>query len=104
MLIQPERTNEEQLTRAVLRLSGNAWGLACGVLCGLGLFVATIWLVIKGGDPVGPHLRLLAQYLIGYRVTVKGAFIGLAWGFVLGYLAGWLVAWIYNRIISLRQR
>jgi hypothetical protein len=104
MLLQPEKNNEEQLTRAVLRLNGNVWGFACGTLCGLGIFLATIWLVLKGGNDVGPHLRLLAQFLTGYRVTVAGSFIGLAWGFVLGYIAGWLVAWIYNRIVSLRER
>ncbi len=103
MLVQPDNSNDEQLARAVLRLNGNVWGFACGILCGLALFLATIWLVIKGGNQVGPHLRLLAQYLIGYRVTVRGAFIGLAWGFVLGYIAGWLVAWIYNKMVSLRK-
>jgi len=104
MLVEPEKTNEEQLIRAVLRLNGNVWGLACGVLFGLALFLATLWLVIKGGNEVGPHLRLLAQYLIGYRVTVQGAFIGLAWGFALGYLGGWLLAWIYNTVVTWRER
>jgi len=42
MLVQPDNNNEEQLTRAVLRLNGNVWGFACGALCGLGIFVATI--------------------------------------------------------------
>ncbi len=103
MLVQPDNNNEEQLTRAVLRLNGNVWGFACGALCGLGIFVATIWLVLKGGKEVGPHLRLLAQFLIGYRVTLGGAFIGLAWGFVIGFAAGWLVAWIYNRVAAARN-
>jgi hypothetical protein len=103
MLLQPENNNEEQLTRAVLRLNGGVWGFACGTLCGLAIFLATIWLVIKGGKEVGPHLKLLAQFLIGYRVNVAGAFIGLAWGFLIGYAAGWLVAWIYNRVASLRK-
>jgi hypothetical protein len=104
MLLQPEKNNEEQLTRAVLRLNGNVWGVACGILCGLGLFLATIWLVIKGGQQVGPHLKLLAQFLPGYRVTAGGAFLGLLYGLLLGFIAGWLLAWIYNRIVSLRRR
>ena len=104
MLVQPENNNEEQLTRAVLRLNGNIWGLACGILCGLTLFLATISLVIKGGQTVGAHLKLLSQFLIGYRVTVTGSFVGLVWGFVIGYVAGWLVAWIYNRVAALKTR
>ena len=104
MLVQPESTNDEQLTRAVLRLNGAITGLACGILCGLALFLATLWLVIKGGTVVGPHLKLLSQFLIGYRVTLTGSFIGLAWGFFIGFVAGWLVAWIYNRIVSLKNR
>ncbi len=104
MLVQPENTNDEQLTRAVLRLNGTVWGLACGILCGLSLFLATILLVIKGGKTIGPHLKLLSQFLIGYRVTVTGSFVALAYGLLIGFLAGWLVAWVYNRIVSLRNR
>ena len=103
MLVQPETANDEQLTRAVLRLNGHVLGLSCGLLAGLGLFVATLWLVLKGGAHVGAQLRLLSQYLIGYRVTVAGSFVGLAYGLVLGYLAGWSVAWIYNRIVAARN-
>lgn len=104
MLVEPDNTNEEQLTRAVLRLNGNILSLACGLLGGLGLFVATLWLVIKGGHKVGPHLQLLNQFFFGYSVTVRGSFIGLVYGFVTGYAAGWIVAWIYNRIAAWKNR
>ena len=55
---------------------GPAWRLPLthGILA-LGLFIATNWLVIKGGERVGPHLQLLSQYFIGYRVTFLGSFI-----------------------------
>lgn len=104
MLEQPEPPNEEQLTRAILRLNGNITGLALGTVGGLTVFCATVILVIKGGPHVGRHLQLLSQFFIGYTVTWSGSFVGLLYGFVTGYLAGWVVAWIYNGIVDWRTR
>ena len=63
------------------------------------MFVATIVLVLKGGNRVGPHLGLLSTYLPGYRVTWPGAFIGAAYMFFLGYGAGRTIATIYNKVV-----
>ena len=68
------------------------------------VFVATIWLVIKGGPVVGPHLSLLGQYFIGYRVTLLGSLVGLAWGFVVGFALGFFVTATYNWLTDLRHR
>lgn len=84
--------------RQVLRLNAKAWGLSFGLLAGLGLFVSTVILVLKGGDPVGPHLGLLSVYLPGYSVTVAGAFVGFLYLFVIGYGVGRLMGTIYNGI------
>ena len=97
-----EESEEELLRRAVLRLSGNILGLVFGILFALVIFVATNWLVLKGGETVGPHLGLLSQYFIGYSVTFVGSFVGMFYGFVLGYLSGLLIARIYN-IVALRS-
>jgi hypothetical protein len=93
--------------RAALRSSFEAaseqgWGLALGCLAALTLFVATIWLVLKGGPVVGPHLGLLGVYFPGYSVTWPGAFVGAGYMFFLGYGAGRMVATIYNRIVRTR--
>jgi len=88
----------EEIVRKSVRLGALAVALALGAISGLGLFVATIWLVIKGGDPVGPHLSLLNQYLPGYSVTVAGSFIGLGWGFAAGMGAGCLLSFVYNLV------
>jgi hypothetical protein len=85
------------------RLDAMVQGLVVGLMAGLAVFVATNWLVWKGGAVVGPHLALLAQYFIGYRVTFLGSLIGFAWGFTVGFLAGYAVAWTYNRLADLRQ-
>jgi hypothetical protein len=98
-----QRTEEERLFRGILRLNAKALGLVLGLLCGLAVFIATNWLVIKGGDPVGPHLRLLGQYFIGYRVTFLGSLIGFAYGFAVGTLGGAFIGWIYNKIAALRN-
>lgn len=95
---------EKRLLSGIIWLNARVLGLALGLIFGLGLFIATNWLVIKGGYPVGPHLELLSQYFIGYRVTFLGSFIGFAYGFALGTLSGALVGWIYNKIVAFRNR
>lgn len=97
-------SEEERLARAVLRLNGTVLGLAFGMAAGLAIFVATNWLVLKGGDPVGPHLGLLSQFFFGYSVTFAGSFIGTAYGFAGGYFAGWLIARVYNGVVLLKRR
>ena len=74
-----------------------------GTAGGIALFVATTWLLIRGGQDVGSHLNLLGLYFPGYRVTWPGAFVGLGYGFAAGAGAGWGLAWIYNRLVDLRS-
>jgi hypothetical protein len=74
------------------------------MLAGLVIFVATMWLVIKGGPNVGQHLNLLAQFFPGYRVTFFGSFIGLAYGAVFGFVVGFIVGRLYNYIVRLSER
>jgi hypothetical protein len=99
--MKPELSEREQqqIRRAFERTSEQGWGLALGCLGALGLFIATVVLVVKGGENVGPHLGLLSQYLPGYRVSWPGAFIGAAYMFFLGYGVGRTIATIYNRIV-----
>ena len=94
---------EERLFHGVLWLNAKALGLALGLLFGLALFIATNWLVLKGGEPVGPHLNLLSQYFIGYKVSFLGSLVGFAYAFALGTLSGALIGWIYNRIVEIRN-
>lgn len=102
--VEQEHLEEEILEHAVLRLNGNILGIVLGIVSGLIIFVATNWLIIKGGSNVGTHLNLLSQFFIGYSVTFTGSLIGMIYGFVTGYLIGFLTAWIYNRIVILKQR
>jgi len=94
---------EEKLFRGVLLLNAKVVGLALGLICSLVILVATNWLIIKGGNRVGPHLQLLSQYFIGYRVTFSGSLIGAAYGFAVGTFCGSLLGWIYNKITAFRM-
>jgi hypothetical protein len=78
-------------------------GVVTGLVAGLGVFIATNWLVLKGGDVVGPHLSLLANFFIGYQVNFAGSLIGFGYGFVVGFTVGYFVARMYNWIASLRE-
>jgi hypothetical protein len=95
--------NEEDLTGEILRLNDTILALVLGLMTGLLVFVATNWLVIKGGDPIGPHLALLSQFFPGYSVSFLGSLVGLAYGAVLGAVAGWSIAAVYNRL-AFRKR
>ncbi len=76
-------------------LNKKALGLACGILCGSAVMLATLWVMIRGG---GEHLALLSQVYIGYSVSPVGAILGLVYGFIDGFLGGWILAWLYNRL------
>lgn len=92
------------LLHNTLNLNTRILGIALGVPCGLIVFLATIWLVLKGGEVVGPHLQLLSQYFPGYSVTYSGSIIGLFYGFVAGYFSGFFIAWIYNMVVLLKMK
>jgi hypothetical protein len=91
---------EQELRLAVARLNERAWGITGGLLLGLGLFLATLVLVIKGGPNPGPHLSLLRVYFPGYRVTLLGSFVGFIYAFVVGYALGRLIGSVYNRLVA----
>ena len=95
-----ERQVEHPLDSALARLNGNAWGIAIGLLFGGGLFLATVILVLQGGENVGAHLGLLRAYFPGYTVIMVGGILGLAYGFVTGYVVGQLIGFVYNRLAT----
>ena len=88
---------------SVARLRASVMAVVFGLTGGVGLWVATAWLLIKGGEQVGYHLGLLSNYFPGYRVSWPGSFLGLFYGGLLGAVVGWSVAWIYNRVVRLRN-
>lgn len=100
--ITPEQ--EAALGRAVARLRAGVLAIVFGLVAGATLWVATVWLVLRGGRNVGEHLGLLRFYFPGYTVTWLGAFVGFAYAALAGAVTGFLVAWIYNRVADRRAR
>ena len=93
----------QEISHTIARIHANILALIFAIICGLGLFVMTVWLLIKGGEHVGPHLELLGQYFIGYSVTWAGSVIGLCYGAVFGGICGWLIGMIYNLFVTVRN-
>lgn len=89
-------TPEELIEAAFAKLDPLALGLAVGIVVGLSLFIATVALLLKGGEVVGPTLALLDNVLIGFTVTWSGAFIGLVEGMLGGFTLGYMFASLRN--------
>ena len=97
---------ENALARAFGKLDRRAFGVALGTVSGVVIFLATLFLVAKGGTggaPVGPHLALLGQYFPGYHVTPVGSLVGLVYGFVAGFLVGTSFALLRNVVFVLYE-
>ena len=86
-----------------------ALGAAFSVVTGLGLFLATVILLLKGGPFVGKNLGLLGNYFFQFHVSWRGAVVGLVeagiGGFVFGYVVAVLRNWgIAAYAVLLRRR
>lgn len=100
-LVNPSASPDKLIIRAFARLDQFALGVAVGANLGLAILLATIFLILKGGSPIGPNLQLLNQFFVGYSVTLKGSLVGFAYGFVCGFMMGWLVAFLRNTLLNI---
>ena len=100
MTDQLQQEEIQIIKKALVRFNEQGWGIAFGALFGLGLFAATIWLVLRGGIEVGKHLNLLSVYLPGYSVSYIGAVVGFVYAFVIGYGVGRTIGTVYNRLVT----
>lgn len=91
---------DKAIIQAFAKLDKNALGVAVGILIGSMVFVATILLLLIGGDPIGPNMALLGQFFVGYTVSASGAIVGLLYGFFAGFVLGWLTALLRNFLID----
>ena len=79
-----------------MRINVKAFGLACGLLWGLGLLLVTWWVIVFEGATGEP--TVLGVVYRGYSLSVVGSIIGLVWGFVDGLIGGVVFAWLYNKL------
>jgi hypothetical protein len=97
-----EHYKPNEITRAIVRIQAGVLAVVGALIGGIGLFVMTVWLLIKGGPQVGTHLQLLGQYFLGYSVTWKGSVVGFFYGALTGGIVGWAIGMIYNWVVRLR--
>jgi len=81
-----------------MELNKKSFGLTVGIFWGLAIFLATNFMLIRGG--AGEHISLLGVVCFGYSFNFIGSLIGLIWGFVYGLISGWLFAFVYNLFIK----
>lgn len=77
-----------------MRLGVLAFGVSLGIITGLSmmLFGWSAWLWSFGTTLVGQW----ATVYPGFAASLKGGFVGLAWGFLEGFILGIVWAWVYN--------
>lgn len=56
-MAQDDKDLERMIQTRLLRLNAAGHGIVLGLLLGTAVFVATMWLVIKGGRSLGPICR-----------------------------------------------
>lgn len=101
-MAEEKPTLEKIVMTRLTRLNAVVSGLVSGVILGLIIFIVTNWLLLKGGEEVGPHLALLGQFFLGYTVSFWGSLAGFIYGFVTGFIFGYAVAFLYNYFLNLR--
>lgn len=104
ILLSTQPSDNPVLKPSVLRLHGFSLGLAIGAITGLGLFLSTTWLVIRGTAPESVHAALLSYYIPGYSVSILGGLWGAVELFIVVFVACFLLATVYNKIVEIRHR
>lgn len=79
-----------------MKLNVKAFGLTCGLVWGLGLFLLTWWIILFEGNNV--QSVFLSSVYRGYTISPVGSLIGLVWAAVDGWIGGLIFAWVYNRL------
>jgi|ERR1043166_7913782 small basic protein len=70
-------------------------GLSLGLTWGLGLFLTGIgaWLYPPWGNA---FIATLSSVYVGFDASLRGAILGLLWGFLDGFIGGVILALLYN--------
>jgi hypothetical protein len=92
-----DNTIESRLLLAFAPLHRTAMGVACGVVLGGLLAVATAILVVRDHNSL--NFGLLAQFFWGYSVSWPGVLIGFLWGFAVGFAIGYGFALVRNALV-----
>lgn len=78
------------------KLDPRRFGLAGGILWGIGIFVICLAGIYNGYGLLWS--QLMVDTYPGYNLTWPGAIKGLLWGFLDGFFCLFLLAWLYNKL------
>ena len=77
------------------KLNVKAFGLACGIVWGGGIFIfGIVGMFSAWGDT---WVAVMSSAYLGYQPTFIGSIIGGIWGFLDGGIGGLVLAWLYNK-------
>ncbi|MCZ6728035.1 MAG: NAD(P)/FAD-dependent oxidoreductase [Acidobacteria bacterium] len=91
---------EEMLRSAFARYDPVALGVAFALVGASSLFLATAALLLQPGEPVGPTLSLLGNYLLGFEASWGGAVIGFVDAEPTQSGIGYLLAGAINLLVG----
>ena len=94
---------EDRVREAFARYDPVALGGAVGIVAAVGLFTATVILLLRPEEPKGPTLSLLGQFLVGYEVSWLGSAVGLVEAGIFGFAYGYVLARILNALVSFAE-
>jgi hypothetical protein len=77
-----------------MKLNVKAVALTAAIICGIGIFLLTWWVIMFEG--VSCKRTIIGLVYRGYNISPLGSLIGLAWGFIDGLIGGAIFAWLYN--------
>jgi hypothetical protein len=77
-----------------MKIDVKAFAFSCAVVWGIGLVLATWWIVAFDGPSTDP--TWLGHLYRGYNLTWTGGLIGGVWGFFDGLIGGAVFAWLYD--------
>jgi hypothetical protein len=83
-----------------MKLNVLAFGLACGLVWGLGVFCLAWWVMAFEG--VTHDSMVLGHIYRGFNISPLGSVIGLVWGLFDGFFGGLIMAAIYNALVGCR--
>ncbi len=84
---------------AFARLDAVALGVSFAVVASLALLIATTIALVGGAGDGAPGLPLLSNYLLGYRVSWTGMWVGAAEAAGIGFVSGAVLASLSNVVL-----
>ncbi len=83
-----------------MKLNVLAFGLACGLIWGLGVFCLAWWVMAFEGAT--GDLMVLGHLYRGFNISPLGSVFGLVWALFDGFFGGLILAAIYNLLVNCR--